>query len=201
MPGHLSFLQLKPRKPAGVNTDNWQYYTVKVLIRLESKPVLPVDADWFQIDQFTVSGIMLHGRLDLGEYVLAFIKYERGDQAYFGYRDGEGASNFEEGPYNVAQGEWYILTASIHSPEPQIVNIRMRVHNYVTGEEMGPKEDMTIVSGAERNHTGGVALVFGGGVASFDDFVVEGDSIPDGRPWSVSPSGLSAQLWAELKSR
>ena len=202
--GHLSFLQLKPRKPAGVNTDNWQYYTVKVLVRLESEPILPVDADFWQLDQFTVSGIMLHGRLDPGNYATAYIRYEPRGQAYFGYEiwDREGNREVgERGPYNVARRKWYILTASIHPLEPETLAFQIWVHNYVTGEELGPEEGILIVSDVERISTGGVALVVGGGRVSFDDFVVEGDSIPDGRPWSVSPSGLSAELWAELKSR
>lgn len=182
LPGFISLLQLKPRSPAGVDTDDWNNYTVKVKMRLESKP---------QDNQDTSFGIALYDRLDLDQYHLVLFEYHQADILTF-IRIGNGVGR-DTAPFNVEQGVWYDLTVSIETLEDS---------ERVT-YQVDDRPPVTVEWQAQVN-SGGVALVVGDGRVSFDDFVVEGDSIPNGgngRPRSVSPAGLSTQLWAELKSR
>ncbi len=182
LPGYMSLLQLKPRSPAGVDTDDWNNYTVKVKMRLESKP---------QDDQDTFFGLMLYDRLDLSQYHLILLEYHQADVlAYIRTAEGIGRDTF---PLNVEQRVWYDLTASIETLE---------VSERVT-YQVDDRPPVTVEWQGQVN-SGGVALIVSDGRVSFDDFVVEGDSIPDGGnglPRSVSPAGLSTQLWAEIKSR
>ena len=182
LPEFSSLLQLKPRSPAGVDTDDWKNYTVKVKMRLESKP---------QDDQDTHFGLALYDRLDQNQYHLVLFEYHQAD-ILTAIRIGNSAGR-DTVPFNVEQGVWYDMTASIETLEDsERVTYQVDDHPPVTVEWQG------------QAHSGGVALVVGDGRVSFDDFIVEGDSIPDGGnglPRSVSPAGLSTQLWAEIKSR
>ena len=67
-PGFFSVLQLKPRRPGDVNPDEWSNYTVKVKMRLESKP---------QDDQDTGFGLILYDHLDQLQYHLIRLQYHQ----------------------------------------------------------------------------------------------------------------------------
>ncbi len=181
-PGHMSFLQLKPRKPADVDTDDWNNYTVNVKARLESKP------------RGVRFGLMLYDRLDIDQYNLAYLKFLQANLAQIvTHSQGPGGLGLGiGGPLNLEhrEGVWYDLTATIETLDDS-ERVTFTVEDHVALE----------ITSKRQLHSGGVGLIVSDGRVSFDDFVVEGDSIPDGQPWSVSPAGLSAQIWAELKSR
>ncbi|MDE0022520.1 MAG: hypothetical protein OXT69_14215 [Candidatus Poribacteria bacterium] len=180
--GSNSLLQLKPRRPAGVNTDDWSNYTVKVKMRLESKP---------RNNQNTSFGLALYDRHDLNRYHYILFEYQQAEIITY-IRIGNSAGR-NTVPFNVEQGVWYDLTASIETFEDtERVTFQVNDHRLMGTHWNG------------QVNSGGVALVVSDGRVSFDDFVVEGDSIPDGGnglPRSVSPAGLSTQLWAEIKRR
>ncbi len=177
-----SLLQLKPRQPAGVDTDDWQNYTVKVKMRLESEP---------EDDQNARFGLALYDRIDQNMFHWIFFLYHQaGVQMHIRVGNGSGNDFFL---FNVEQGVWYDVTATIETLDDS-ERITFQVDD---NPPFMTEWNAQVVSG-------GVALIVSDGRVSFDDFVVEGDSIPNGgngQPRSVSPAGLSAQLWAELKSR
>lgn len=181
--GYMSLLQLKPRRPAGEDPSDWNNYTVKVKMRLESKP---------QDNQNTFFGLMLYDRLDdLTQYHLLLLEYHEQDVlAFIRTADAIGRDPF---PFNVEQDEWYDLEATIETlDDTERIVYQVNDSPPVTVEWPGQVK------------SGGVALVVSDGRVSFDDFVIEGDSIPNGGnglPRSVSPAGLSTQLWAEIKNR
>ena len=182
LPQYMSLLQLKPRKPNDVDADDWNSYTVKVKMRLESKP---------QDDQTTYFGLLLYDRLDLEQYHHIRFEYqEAGIRALIVTAEGVGRDLI---PFNVERGVWYDLTATIETLEvTERVTYQVNDNPPVTLEWQGQVK------------SGGVALTVSDGRVSFDDFVIEGESIPDGGnglPRSVSPAGLSTQLWAEIKKR
>ena len=86
---------------------------------------------------------------------------------------------------------WYDLTATIETLE-----VSERITYQINGNPPA-----TINWNGQIN-SGGVGLTVRDGRVAFDDFVVEGDSIPNGgngMPRSVSPAGLSTMTWADLK--
>ncbi len=181
-PGFISLLQLKPRQPAGVDTDDWQNYTVKVKMRLESEP---------EDGQNTSFGLMLYDHIEQDTFHWIFLEYHQARVRMHIRIGNAGGDDFF--PFNVEQGVWYDVTATIETLDDS---------ERVTFQVDDNPPFMTEWNG--QAISGSVALIVGGGRVSFDDFVIEGDSIPNGGnglPRSVSPAGLAAQLWGDLKSR
>ena len=178
LPGFFSILQLTP---PGVDTERWENYTVKVRMRLET------DED---DGNDTAFGVVLYDfDLDLNQYHLVLLQLHE-QNIYAGIRteNGAGADSF---PFETRQGVWYDLQASV--------------------ETMGDSERITIqvddnapisFTWAAAVGSGGVGLAVSDARVSFDDFVVEGASISNGGnglPRAVSPIGMAAQLWGDLK--
>ena len=188
-PGHMSFLQLKPRKPEGVDAGDWKNYTVRVKMRLESKP---------RGGQYARFGLLLYDRLDMDLYRLVYLEYQQLNDAKImtHIRSPRGSSEGGGGPLNLELGVWYELAATIETlKSSENRTIWLNNHVILKGTMEMPLNPL---------NSGGVGLIVSNGRASFDDFVVEGDSIPNGGnglPRSVSPAGLSTQLWAEIKKR
>ena len=188
---YLSLLSLKPLKPEGVNADEWRNYTVRVRMRMESEP---------REDQDAKFGIMLYDRLIQNQYHTILLEYHQAGIAA-SVRTAEGAEGreTESSPFNVKRGVWYDLHATIET-----LDAGDRVVYQVNDNP-----PVTVEWDGRQVQSGGVGLVISDGRFSYDDFVIEGDSIPDGgngqprsdHPTSVSPSGNAARLWAELKSR
>ena len=110
-PGFLSLLQLKPRSPAGVDTNGWNNYTVKVKMRLESKP-----QDNQEDDQDAAFGLMLYDRFaDRVQYHFILFEYHQAQILTFLYTGNSALRDTV--PFNVEQGVWYDMTASIETLE------------------------------------------------------------------------------------
>ena len=176
--GFFSILQLLPE---GVDASQWKDYTVRVRMRLESEP---------NDDQNTAFGVMLYDHdLQLNQYHLCLLEYHFQDVfAYIRTDAGAGGSDV---PFEVKQGVWYELMVSVETLEAS----ELIVFQVDGGEPVA-------VNWGAQIGSGGLGLIVSDGMVSFDDFSVQGDNIPDGGsklPTAVSPAGLSAQYWADLK--
>ena len=186
----ISTLQLKPRSPHNVVTDAWNNYVVAVSARLDAVANEDDPGNTF-------FGVVLYDRRPQELYYVIVFEFEQ-DLILVGAATPDGMG-MTVSPFDVGQGVWHRLTVKIETLEDseRIVyqvdrEIPVRINNLWPDRPGG------------RVSSGGVALVVSEGRVSFDNFAIWGDSIPDGGPsrgLSVSPSGRSAQLWAELKTR
>lgn len=175
--GFMSILQLKPE---GEDTSVWSNYTVRARLRLNSDPAP---------DGSTSFGFAVYDRFEETMFHLCRFEYQEENVLLY-IRIGNGAGS-ETFPFPVERNAWYDLAVRIET-SGNTETIAFKVDD---GETLGLTWQASIGSG-------GVGLIVEGGQASFDDFSVEGENIPDGghmAPTSVSPAGRAAQVWGEIK--
>ena len=177
--GFISILQLKPE---GEDTSVWSNYTVRTRLRLNSDP---------QPGGSTSFGFAVYDRFEETMYHLCLLHYQDENVLlYIRIGNGAGAETF---PMTFEPNVWYDLAVAIET-DGDTETIVFQVDD---GETLGLTWQASIGSG-------GVALIVEGGQASFDDFSIEGDNIPDGghmAQTSVSPAGRAAQIWGKIKRR
>ena len=189
-PNSYSILHLMPM---GEEPRTWKNYTVRVRMRAESAPVLENTSPFF--------GVLLYDfDLELNQFhqVIMYMRWQDVTARALG-SDGYAYKSYLA---DVREGVWYDLYASIQTLDDfDRMTFRME-------EEVNPvtQEKRTIAEAAInwpfQIRSGGVGLLVRDARVSFDDFVLEGPNIPNGGtggPWAVSPIGMAAQLWGDLK--
>ena len=181
----LTFLQLIP---SGANPAEWQNYTVRVSARMDSAPNAAA------IPSF---GVMLYdSNLDARRrhYVRFYVDRQQIllltiTELMYGYKIVQ---------FEAEQGVWYDMYVSVQTLEDTD-----RITFRVSDAENDIHTDTVTIDWPLQIGSGGVALVLRDARVSFDNFVLEGDNIPNGGtgdPWAVSPAGMAAQLWGQLKN-
>ena len=177
--GSISILQLKPE---GEDTSLWSNYTVRARLRLNSG---------LEPNGATSFGIVVYDRFAETMYHLCLFLYQE-ENVLLHIRIGNGAGG-ERFPMAFERDVWYDLAVRIETDG----NTETIIFKVDDGETLGLTWQASIGSG-------GVGLVVEGGQASFDNFSVEGENIPDGghmAPTSVSPAGRAAQVWGKIKQQ
>lgn len=178
----LSILQLKP---IGEDPSGWKNYTVRARMRLESEP---------QEDDTTLFGVIVYDRLDETMYHLCLLHFQE-SSVWVHIRSSPDDRNTEMFPFQVERKVWYNMTVRVETMEAS-ENVTVQI------DDNPPMS----VDWETKIESGGVGLVVGDSIVSFDDFELEGDNIPDGGPGFplqafVSPAGKAAQVWGKIKKQ
>ncbi len=175
--GFFSILQLKPE---GEDVSVWSNYTVRARLRLNSEP---------DPGGSTSFGFAVYDRFEETMYHLCLLQFQDENVLlYLRIGNGAGSDTF---PFVIERSVWYDLAVRIET-DGDTETIAFKIND---GDTLGLTWQASIGSG-------GVGFIVEGGQASFDNFSVEGDNIPDGghmAQTSVSPAGRAAQIWGEIK--
>lgn len=177
-PTLISTLRLRP---PNVDTNQWTNYTVQARARMDSR---------IQDGELAVFGFSLYDHWDAVTQQICLVRVEQGLSEVRFYTPND------FGVFRLLRAfddrVWYDISATVETDaETGKDRITFQVDD----------DDPLIVDWPASIGSGGVGLTIGRGVFSFDEVLIEGESIPTGGkgPLSVSSAGKAAQVWANLK--